>query len=121
MTEFEIARSRAKLNRKPMMLIFSGSDWCCWCVKLHQEVLVQPEFAAWAEKNTVTYVADFPEHSPQSDELKRQNAELAKKYGIDSFPTVVLTDADGREIARTGYRPGGAAAYVEYLTGLMNR
>ena len=119
MTDFEIARSQAKIGGRPLMLVFSGSDWCCWCVKLEQEVLSLPEFAAWRDAHVVLYTADFPEHSPQPDELKKQNAELAQRYGVDSFPTVILTDADGGEIARTGYRPGGAAAYAEHLGQLL--
>lgn len=121
MTGYEIALSQAKLNRKPLMLIFSGSDWCCWCVKLENEVLSRSEFADWAKAHVVAYVADFPEHAPQPDELKAQNAALAQKYGVDSFPTVILTEADGTEIARTGYRPGGAKAYADFLEGLLVR
>ena len=119
MTDFEIAQSQAKIGGKPMMLVFSGSDWCIWCVKLEREVLSRPEFAAWADAHAVIYTADFPEHSPQPEELKKQNAELAQQYGVDSFPTVVLTDAEGREIGRTGYRPGGAAAYIGHLGEIL--
>lgn len=120
MTDFEVAQSQAKIADKPMMLVFSGSDWCGWCVKFDREVLSQPEFATWLRANAVLYTADFPEHTPQPDELRRQNAELAQKYGVDSFPTVILTRPDGTEIARTGYQPGGAAAYAEHLAQLLS-
>ena len=115
MTNFELAVSQAKINGKPILLAFTGSDWCGWCVKLEREVFSQPEFKTWASEHVVLVTADFPEHHPQSDEVKQENAELAKRYGIDSFQTVVLTDAAGREFARTGYRPGGAANYVAEL------
>ncbi len=50
-----------------------------------------------------------------SDELKAQNQALAQKYGVRGFPTIILLSPEGELIARTGYRPGGAEAYVAHL------
>lgn len=119
MTDFEIVCSQSKLSGKPILLSFSGSDWCGWCVKLDREVFSQPEFRQWAAQSVIFFSVDFPRTKEQSPELKKLNAELAQKYNVDSFPTVVLIDAAGQEIARTGYRPGGAESYVEYLTELL--
>jgi len=37
-TDFEKASSAAKASGKYMLLDFSGSDWCGWCIKLERDV-----------------------------------------------------------------------------------
>ncbi len=120
MTNLELAKSQAKINQKPILLAFTGSDWCGWCVKLEQEVLSQPAFQTWAQEHVITLVADFPRHTPLPADLAAQNEALAQQYGISGFPTVLLLDADGHEIARTGYQPGGAQAYVNHLKSFLS-
>ncbi len=119
MTDFEIVQSQARINNRPIMLIFSGSDWCSWCVKLEQEVFSQPEFKAWAQDHVIPLQVDFPRRTALSPELQKQNDSLARQYRVEGFPTVLLLDADGKELARTGYQAGGAANYIQHLTGLL--
>ncbi|MDD3470642.1 MAG: thioredoxin family protein [Thermoguttaceae bacterium] len=119
LTDLVAAKAQAEREHKILFLFFTGSDWCGWCMRLQKEVLTQPEFAAWAKEKAVLVDLDFPRNQPQSDQLKQQNAELAKQHQIDGYPTIVLTTADGTTIAQTGYREGGAAAYVEYLRMLV--
>lgn len=119
LTDFAAAKVQAKREGKVLFLFFTGSDWCGWCVRLQKEVLTQPEFIAWAKDNAVLVDLDFPRNVAQSDELKQQNQALAKQHNISGYPTVVLTTADDTVIAQTGYREGGAAAYVEFLRTLV--
>ena len=116
---FEEAAALAKREKKPMLLYFTGSDWCGWCKKLHAEVLDRPEFTKWAAENVILVKLDFPRRKEQSEEIKKQNEELAGKYRVRGFPTVILLNSRGREIATTGYQPGGAAAYVTHLKSLL--
>lgn len=118
MTNFKAAQELAKKENRVMFISFSGSDWCRWCMQLDEEVLSNPEFLEWAKQNAVLVKIDFPGNTPQSAEQKEQNEALAAYYGVEGFPTVVLAGADGREIARTGYRSGGATAYVKHLEQL---
>ena len=115
MTDFEVAKSQAKINNKPILLIFSGSDWCGWCVKLDQEVFSTPEFKNWAADNVITVIADFPAHKELPQELAMQNENLKNTYNVSGFPTVFLLKDDGSVIARTGYQRGGAANYIRHL------
>ena len=62
---------------------------------------------------------DFPRRSPQSDAVKKANAALAQQYNIEGFPTILILDENGKEKARTGYRQGGADAYVKQLDSLI--
>ena len=119
MTDFEIAKSQSKINNKPILLIFSGSDWCRWCVKLDKEVFSTPEFQKWAADNVITVIADFPATKQLPPQLTAQNEQLKNTYQITGFPTVLLLDADGSIIARTGYQHGGAANYIPHLENLL--
>lgn len=119
-TDFAKATAKAKAEGKHMLLDFSGSDWCGWCIKLDKEVFSQKAFKEYADKNLVTVLLDFPrDKSKQSDALQKQNEELMKKFGIRGFPTVYILDPEGKTVAKTGYQDGGPEAYVEHIKKLI--
>jgi thioredoxin-related protein len=76
-------------------------------------------FKQYAKKNLVLFAADFPRGKKLPEKVVAQNKELARSYGIQGFPTVLLVDANGKEIARTGYQEGGGEAYVKHLQELL--
>lgn len=119
LTDFETAKKTAADKKLPILADFSGSDWCGWCIKLDKEVFSQKEFKEFAKENLVLFLADFPRKKKQDEIIKKQNADLSKKYAIEGFPTVLLMDAEGKVFARTGYERGGAAAYVQHLKKLI--
>lgn len=121
LTDFEQAKKSAAENNRPILVDFSGSDWCGWCIKLDKEVFSKEEFKKYATDNLVLLLVDFPRRKEQSAEQKRANNALAEKYNIEGFPTVLLLDAKGNELARTGYRPGGAGEYVKHLMDLAEK
>ena len=114
-TNLNAAISAAKASGRPILIDFCGSDWCGWCQKLDAEVFTQPVFSAWASTNVILLAADFPRTTPLAPALAEQNESLAKRYNVTGFPTVLVIAADGRVIARDGYRPGGAQTWVEGL------
>lgn len=118
-TDFEAAKKQAAEQKRPILADFSGSDWCGWCIRLDKEVFSQKAFQDYAATNLVLFLADFPARKPQPETLAAQNKKLAAQYGIEGYPTVLLLDASGKELARTGYQRGGAEAYVEHVKGLV--
>jgi len=114
------AADQAKREGKAVMFTFTGSDWCSWCMKLKQEVFSQPEFESFARDHLVLVEVDFPRRTAQSEALKMSNQEAAKKMGVTGYPTLVLFNSDGKEIGRSGYKQGGAAAFVRETTRLIN-
>ena len=115
-TDFEKASAKAKAEGKYMLIDFSGSDWCGWCVKLDKEVFSMNAFKDYAKENLVLVMADFPRNkSKQSAALQKQNKALAEKFGVRGFPTVYILDPNGKPIDKTGYQDGGPEAYVEYI------
>ena len=115
LTDFEAAKKEAAEKKLPILVDFSGSDWCGWCIRLDKEVFAQKEFKEYAKNNFVLLLLDFPRRKEIPAELKKQNSNLAKKYQVQGFPTVLILDKDGKEIKRTGYMKGGAKAYVKHL------
>jgi protein disulfide-isomerase len=119
LTNYEEAKKSAAARKLPILLLFTGSDWCPWCMKLDAEVFSKDAFKAYADKAFVLFKADFPRRKMQSPGLTKQNEELARQYGVDGFPTVLVLSTGGEVIAQTGYREGGAEGYVEYLKQLL--
>ena len=115
--DFEVAKKEAAAKGKYILLAFSGSDWCGWCMKLEQEVFSQNEFVRKAQKSFVLTMIDNPrDKSILSKVAERQNKELTGKFNVHGFPTAVLCDAEGTEVKRFGgYRKGGPSAYLEML------
>ncbi len=117
LTNYEQALQAASKEKRPVLVDFTGSDWCGWCIRLDKETFSQPEFLNFAKDHVVLLKVDLPQDKPQSDEVKKQNEALVQKFNVEGFPTLVLLGSDGREIARQGgYLPGGPAAMIEWIT-----
>lgn len=115
-TSFEEAKAKAQKENKDILINFTGSDWCTWCIRLAQEVFSQPGFADYAKDKYILVEADFP-MSPlgQPKAIDPQHEELAETYEFEGFPTIMLFDKQGRPFAQTGYQPGGPVAYNAHL------
>ena len=118
-TDMNKATEISKKTKKPLLLFFTGSDWCGWCIRLQKEVLKTPEFAKWAKDNVVLVELDFPRRTPQSPEIVKQNAELQQTFGVRGYPTVWLVNPikkDGKtsleQLGSTGYVAGGPSAWL---------
>jgi len=104
---------QAKAQDKIVLLDFTGSDWCPWCIKFRKEVLDSRKFRQYAKDYVVPVELDFPRKKEISDDLKKSNVALKEKYQIKGFPTLVLLDENGKEIGRQeGYEAGGAKAFI---------
>jgi protein disulfide-isomerase len=118
LTDLPKAEALAKSQNKIVLMDFTGSDWCPWCIKFDKEVLNTPEFQDYAAKNVVLVELDYPNKTVQSDDLKKANAALRDQYKIEGFPTLVVLDKDGKEIGRqVGYSEGGPKAFIAKLDG----
>jgi protein disulfide-isomerase len=119
MTDFEAAKAVAEDRGVPILVDFTGSDWCGWCIRLTQEVFSQEAFLAFAGEHLVLLKLDFPRRTQLPQALREQNEALRVRFGVRGFPTIVLLDAEGTEMARTGYREGGPEAYIAHLKELL--
>ena len=118
--DFDEAVKLAKAENKDLLVDFTGSDWCGWCIKLHEEVFQHEPFYTAAEKNFVLVALDFPRDEAVKAKVPNpeRNRELANLYGVQGYPTVLLMTADGEVFGQTGYQAGGPEAYLEHITTL---
>ncbi|MBP7205003.1 MAG: thioredoxin family protein [Candidatus Cloacimonetes bacterium] len=118
-TDYQLALNYSEALNRPVLINFTGSDWCPWCFKLRDEVFIQPEFDSYAKDNLVLLTIDFPQKKKLPEAETRANEALAKQFGIEGFPTILLVNAEGAILAKTGYQRGGADAYVKHLQELL--
>jgi protein disulfide-isomerase len=116
------ALSQAQSENKLVLLDFTGSDWCPWCIKFDQDVLSTSQFASYANSKLILVKLDFPQHTLQSDDLRRANQALYDQFHVNGFPTYILLTANGNELGRqVGYLEGGPNAFIAELNGFSNR
>ena len=118
LTDYEKAQKEAQANHKLLLMDFTGSDWCGWCIMLDKEVFSKPEFKEYASKHLVLLELDFPRAKKMPPETAAQNERLMMKYRIQGFPTVVVFDSEGKPLGALGYQAGGPQAFIEVLEKL---
>ncbi len=112
LTDLPAAMTRAQKEQKAVLLYFTGSDWCPWCQKLRSEVFDRFEFACYAAGNLIMVEVDFPRRTRISVDQLNANYALASKYGIGSYPTVILLNSDGVVLGKCSYIEGGVEPFV---------
>jgi protein disulfide-isomerase len=118
LTSYDQAQKEAQTNHKLLLMDFTGSDWCGWCIMLDKEIFSKPEFKEYASKNLVLLELDFPRAKKMPAEVTAQNERLLMKYGVQGFPTVVVFDSEGKPLGALGYQAGGPQAFIAELEKL---
>jgi protein disulfide-isomerase len=103
LTDYKQAQEQAKSSKKLMLLDFTGSDWCGWCIKLDKEVFSKPEFQEYADKNLVLVELDFPRRKELSATEQAQNEQLANEHRVQGFPTIIVLNSDGKKVGELSY------------------
>lgn len=106
-TDYKSALAEAKQTNKVVFALFTGSDWCGYCINLHKEVLTSGLFYSWADKKAILLKIEYLKYGQLPPELLQQNQMLANKYQIQGYPTAIGLNADGMERGRlVGYSKG---------------
>jgi len=118
-TNIDKAMEISKKEKKPLMLFFTGSDWCGWCIRLQKEVFYKKEFVKWAKDNVVLVELDFPRKKQLEPTLQQQNYSLQSAFQVQGYPTVWFVNSDTKEgktnftqLGSTGYVAGGPEAWI---------
>ena len=115
--DYKAAIAAASKDNRNVLLDFTGSDWCGWCIRLKRETFDKPEFKAYADKNLELVEIDFPQGKSLSPEVRKQNDALQQQYNVQGFPTLVLLSPDGKVIKQqSGYIPGGPKGFIEWVS-----
>lgn len=120
-TNYQEALNQSKSDGRPVLLFFTGSDWCSWCHKLEDEVLNTSDFAQTVGDSFIFVKIDFPLYSQQDAQVKAQNKLIQQKYNVRSFPSIIIVDGkQDKQMGSTGYRPGGGKQYGNHLLKIVN-
>ena len=100
---FQTVVKNAKSENKPILLIFSGSDWCANCIKLKTNVFDQESFKTLQAEKFKMYTADFPRTKKTvEDQRTLDNEMLADIFNPNGkFPLVLLLDSDQNILRKT--------------------
>ena len=114
---YEEGKALAEKGGKLLLLAFSGSDWCGWCVKMEKEIYSDPKFISEAKKRFVLLMIDSPrDKSILSPLAEKQNPELARKFGVRGFPSTIIVRPSGEEVRRFGgYQRSGVDGFLREL------
>ena len=116
LTDLSAAQEQARTEKKLVLIDFTGSDWCGWCIKLNKDVFSKPEFIKYAKENLVLVEVDFPKRKQQSPDQKKANEALQNKYNVQGFPTIIVIDANGKTVwSNEGYLSGGPKAMIDAI------
>ena len=121
-TDFDKAKTIAARDGKALMVNFTGSDWCGFCIKLEGEVFSKSEFKDWADEKVVKVKVDFPQSKVQPQWEIAQNQKLQEKYQIQGYPTIVFMNSEGKVYGESGYLPEpGAKAWTAYADKILSQ
>jgi thioredoxin-related protein len=128
-TDMAKASELSMKEKKPLMLFFTGSDWCGWCIRLQKEVFKKEEFIKWAKENVILVELDFPKKTAQEEAIKQQNYQMQQIFQVKGYPTVWLVNpektAEGKinlsALGSTGYVAGGPEKWLEGVNSIIKK
>lgn len=118
LSDLNSAQAQARNENKLILVYFTGSDWCGWCIKLKNEVFTKPEFKTFADQNLALLEIDFPRQKSIPAGVRKTNGALADKYKVAGYPTAHLLTAEGKSLGHVGYVAGGPNAFIAKLKSM---
>ena len=115
-------------ENKKILLFFTGSDWCGWCIKLQKEVFKTSKFEKWSD-GLVLVELDYPRRTAQTEKIKAQNKQLQQMFGVRGYPTVLFINpkkmGNGKinldNLGKTGYVRGGPQKWIEVANAILKK
>lgn len=98
---FKEALIKARKEKRPILIYFTGSDWCGPCKRLDKNLFHTEKFKKFSDEKLVLYMADFPRNTDLVSPANRAtNKELSLRYGQSSFPTMIMINEKGEILGR---------------------
>lgn len=98
---FKSALNKSRKEKKPILIYFTGSDWCGPCKILKSKLFNTKEFQDFSNENLVLYQADFPKNKDLvAPDNRNTNEQLSNRYKQNSFPTMIMINDKGEVLGR---------------------
>src|SRR5690606_4970412 len=99
---------------RPILLIFSGSDWCAPCIRFDREVLSDTTVRRFVGEHLIMIRADFPQRKSLPDDLVERNERLAEHYNpAGEFPRVLLLKPDQSVLALLSHSGASPSSFID--------
>ena len=97
--DLDAAKAEAAKTKVPILVNFSGSDWCGWCKLMEENVFSKPEWGVFAKESLIMVLIDFPkDKSLVPEKYAERNATLKGTFGVGGYPSFFLVDSDGETV-----------------------
>jgi len=115
--DFDAAAAQSEADEKPILAVFTGSDWIELARNFEDEILSQAAFLEPVAERFVLLKLEFPE--PDQGEVPEGHEEARELYGVRGYPMVVLLGEDLRPFGINGYQPIGAEEYAHQIVAMQ--
>lgn len=113
---FQHTLSQAKEEQKPILIVFTGSDWCTSCITFKKEVLDHTEYSNQITEKYLVHIADFPRADLLSKEKIQDNENLAEKFNPQGiFPYIIAVDSNLKTAKSVSYKKGEAQYFLKQV------
>ncbi len=126
-TDMTLATEAAVVAEKPLLLFFTGSDWCGWCHRLQREVFNTTQFNSWASTDVILVELDFPRNKVLPQNIMEQNQLLQQQFAVQGYPTVWFVNVTKEDnkynmvpLNQTGYLAGGPDVWINNAKSIIN-
>lgn len=121
LTDFEAAKRKAAAEHKPILVDFTGSDWCGYCIRMKRDVFDTPEFGAYASEHFVLLEVNLPKDPAFDKEQLKRNHRLCDLFDVSAFPTVLVLSSRGHVAGGfVGGKPDLASLQKALAAGISN-
>jgi hypothetical protein len=93
-TDIEAAKAEAARSKRRILTLFTGSDWCPYCIQFESEVAHHPDFLGTTRPSFVLLKLDFPRNLYVDPVARAQREDLRKLCGVNAFPSLRILSAD---------------------------
>ena len=115
-TSYDAAMAEAESRGVPMLVLFTGSDWCPHCRTLEKNVIDTPLFREAIGGRVVLLMIDLPREGI-SEAVRVERSKVCIRYGVRSFPAVLVLGPDGAKVAeKKGYQGQSAQSWVAEMS-----
>lgn len=117
---YNAAVSSARSSAKPILILFTGTNWCPACIKLERDVLTKPEFAQIVGDKFIFLKAEFPSNS--ADAIQASPFKfLLDRYRVEGFPTMIVINPDGQVLFTVNYQAKGPNEYANEMINKLSQ
>jgi thioredoxin-related protein len=113
-TDFEKAAKKAKKADRPILVEFTDAEASA---KINKKIFYTSKFKTWAKKNVVLLELKYGRRL--NKKLTEQYAELKKKHGVESLPTVLMLSHEGKLLGRLDHEEGSVEVFVQEADELV--